>query len=76
MELRRLFSIGKTAVFYLEDLVTLNGQPYVINSPISISELLREAGFEPERVAVCSTAILWPKGPLGKPKSAMGMLWK
>jgi len=32
--------------------MTLNGQPYSLNGPASISELLRQAGYEPERVAV------------------------
>lgn len=72
MKLRRLFSIGKTAVFYLGDLVTLNGQPYVVNSPMSISELLSEAGFEPERVAVLLNGDIVAKEAFGKTEISDG----
>lgn len=32
--------------------MTLNGQPYLLDGLISISELLGRTGFDPERVAV------------------------
>ncbi|UQZ90918.1 thiamine biosynthesis protein ThiS [Deltaproteobacteria bacterium Smac51] len=61
---------NETTVFYLEQLMRLNGQPYETETPRPLAEILREAGFDCERVAVMLNGRIVPRDQLDSARVA------